>query len=203
LQNVIVLAATNRIDLVDPAVIRRLCSGGNPIFIPNLEKEDRKEAFEIHSRGKPLAEDVDFKKLSELTGKRRLIISFQDKVFDIDHPFNGDEIRSVCEESVRIALDDFVADKGDKANDLSGEFVVSQSHFEKSIRRKLMQEKKTEKNNTAGEVSPEEIDKAVDDFKLDLDEEEPGASVFDPDDGGKPKKDDGCDGCDSCGGCDK
>jgi len=177
LKNVIVLAATNRIDLVDPAVIRRLCSGGNPIFIPTLDAKGREEAFKIHARNKSLADDVDFKKLSELTRERDFVIPFQDRTFRIRVSFNGDEIRGICEEATRMALDEFVQEKGEEvANDCAEDFLIYQRHFEKSVSTKLVKEKKEHASDDSLN-SPEP--KPTDDFSLSLDEEEIGFPLDD------------------------
>ena len=66
LSNVVVLAATNRPDILDPALLRpgrfdRL------IYVPPPDKQARKEIFKIHLRRVPLANDVDIDRLAELT----------------------------------------------------------------------------------------------------------------------------------------
>ncbi|MFX1528024.1 MAG: AAA family ATPase, partial [Promethearchaeota archaeon] len=64
LRDVILVAATNRPELLDPALLR---SGrfGRHIEIPIPDLESRKEIFKIHLKNKPLAEDVDINKLAE------------------------------------------------------------------------------------------------------------------------------------------
>jgi len=66
LDNVIIIAATNRPDIVDPALIRpgRL---EKLIFIPPPSREERVEIFKIHTKNMPLAKDVDLYKLAEIT----------------------------------------------------------------------------------------------------------------------------------------
>jgi transitional endoplasmic reticulum ATPase len=61
-----VIAATNRPDIVDPALIRpgRL---EKLIYIPPPTKEERVEIFRIHTKNMPLAKDVDLYKLAEIT----------------------------------------------------------------------------------------------------------------------------------------
>jgi cell division protease FtsH len=65
-ENVIVMAATNRPDVLDPALLRpgrfdlRVT-----VDMPTLK--DRAEILRIHSRGKPLASDVDLQKLARST----------------------------------------------------------------------------------------------------------------------------------------
>ena len=69
MHGVVVLAATNRADMIDPALLRpgRL---DKIIQIPLPDKESRKSVIEIHSKDIPLAEGadkVDFDKISDLT----------------------------------------------------------------------------------------------------------------------------------------
>ncbi|BAN90334.1 cell division protein CDC48 [Aeropyrum camini SY1 = JCM 12091] len=66
LTNVVVIGATNRPDIIDPALLRpgrfdRL------IYVPPPDKEARKEIFRIHTKKVPLADDVDLDRLAEMT----------------------------------------------------------------------------------------------------------------------------------------
>jgi len=86
LQNVVVIAATNRPDILDPALLRpgrfdRL------IYVPPPDKEARKQIFQIHTRKVPLAEDVDLDKLAEMT-----------------EGYTGADIEAVVREAVMIKL---------------------------------------------------------------------------------------------------
>lgn len=64
--NVIVLAATNRPDMLDPALVRAgRFDRRVTISLPDLN--DRKSILEIHSKGKPLAADVNFERISKKT----------------------------------------------------------------------------------------------------------------------------------------
>ena len=64
--NVIVIAATNRPDMLDPALVR---AGrfDRRVKIPLPDLEDRKEIIKIHMRGKPFADEVDIKSLAKKT----------------------------------------------------------------------------------------------------------------------------------------
>jgi transitional endoplasmic reticulum ATPase len=64
--NVIVIGATNRPGALDPA-LRRPGRFDREIEIGVPDKQGRYEIMQIHTRGMPLAEDVDLKKLSEMT----------------------------------------------------------------------------------------------------------------------------------------
>ncbi|HSX39279.1 MAG TPA: ATP-dependent zinc metalloprotease FtsH [Candidatus Saccharimonadales bacterium] len=64
--DVIVVAATNRPDMLDPALIR---AGrfDRKISIPLPDKTDRAEIIKIHMRGKPFAENVQIEKIARKT----------------------------------------------------------------------------------------------------------------------------------------
>ncbi len=64
--NVIVIGATNRPDALDPA-LRRPGRFDREIIIGVPDTQARHEILQIHTRGMPLAQDVDLKKLSEMT----------------------------------------------------------------------------------------------------------------------------------------
>jgi len=64
--NVIVIGATNRPGALDPA-LRRPGRFDREIEIGVPDKQGRNEVLQIHTRGMPLAEDVDLKKLSDMT----------------------------------------------------------------------------------------------------------------------------------------
>ena len=64
--DVIVIAATNRPDAIDPA-LRRPGRFDREIEIGVPDRDGRKEILEIHTRGMPLAEDVNLDELAELT----------------------------------------------------------------------------------------------------------------------------------------
>ncbi|OLS24014.1 MAG: VCP-like ATPase [Candidatus Thorarchaeota archaeon AB_25] len=66
LQNVLVIGATNRADILDPAVLRPGRFDG-VVFVPPPDVDARLEIFKVHSREMPLADDVSLEKLSDET----------------------------------------------------------------------------------------------------------------------------------------
>jgi len=64
--NIIVIGATNRVNAIDPA-LRRPGRFDREIELGIPDKRGRLEILQIHTRGMPLAENVDLKKLSEIT----------------------------------------------------------------------------------------------------------------------------------------
>jgi transitional endoplasmic reticulum ATPase len=66
LRGVLVMAATNRLDLIDPAVLRP----GRFDLVVKLPMPDlaaRQEIFHVHLRGKPLTQDIDCAELARRT----------------------------------------------------------------------------------------------------------------------------------------
>jgi cell division protease FtsH len=64
--NVIVIAATNRADMLDPAITRpgRL---DRKVEVPNPDRRGREQIFAVHTAGKPIAAGVDFTGLARRT----------------------------------------------------------------------------------------------------------------------------------------
>ncbi|MCF3653070.1 MAG: CDC48 family AAA ATPase [Aigarchaeota archaeon] len=66
LKDVVVIGATNRPDILDPALLRP-GRFDRIIFVPPPDVEGRYQIFQIHTREMPLADDVDLRKLAEMT----------------------------------------------------------------------------------------------------------------------------------------
>lgn len=65
-EGIIVMAATNRVDILDPAILRpgrfdRKVTVGRP------DVKGREEILQVHSKGKPLGDDVDLKVIAQTT----------------------------------------------------------------------------------------------------------------------------------------
>ncbi len=66
-EGVVVLAATNRQDILDPALLRP-GRFDRQIYVGPPDSKGREEILRVHARNKPLAEDVDLKELAKGTG---------------------------------------------------------------------------------------------------------------------------------------
>jgi len=84
--NVIVIGATNRPGALDPA-LRRPGRFDREIEIGVPDKQGRHEILQIHTRGMPLAQDVDLKKLAEMT-----------------HGYTGADLAALARETAMKAL---------------------------------------------------------------------------------------------------
>ena len=85
-QSLIVIAATNIPNALDPA-LRRPGRFDREIAIPIPDRNGRLEILEIHSRGMPLAKDVDMNHFAEIT-----------------HGFVGADLEALCREAAMISL---------------------------------------------------------------------------------------------------
>ena len=63
---VIVMAATNRVDILDPALLRP-GRFDRQVYVGLPDIQGRKEVLQVHSRAKPLAEDVNLETLAKST----------------------------------------------------------------------------------------------------------------------------------------
>ncbi len=113
---VVVIAATNRDDALDSA-LRRPGRFDREIAINPPQGDARKEILQIHTRGMPLAEDVDFDKLAEITMgytgadlevlcKEAALSSLKVYMPDLKH--YDQKVPPNVLEKIRIKMDDFV-----------------------------------------------------------------------------------------------
>ncbi|MGN1180341.1 MAG: ATP-dependent zinc metalloprotease FtsH [Suilimivivens sp.] len=65
-EGIIVLAATNRVDILDPAIMRP-GRFDRKISVNRPDVGGREEILQVHSKNKPLAEDVDLKQIAQTT----------------------------------------------------------------------------------------------------------------------------------------
>jgi len=108
LKGVVVLAATNRLDLIDPAILR---SGRFDLLLelPKPDDKTREEIFRIHTKNKPLAKDVNLKELAKST---------ENKV--------GSDIEFICRKSAMLAVREYIENP-------KTELKISKRHFKESI----------------------------------------------------------------------
>jgi transitional endoplasmic reticulum ATPase len=118
LSQVIVLGATNRVDLLDPALMR----AGRLDYVlrfPIPNEVDRLEILQVHGRGKPLGNDVDLRELARLT-----------------EGMVGSQIASLCRSAAMMAIAEAIRRPEEKS---SAKLRIGWVHFEAAI--KQVQEK--------------------------------------------------------------
>jgi len=128
LEDVVIVAATNRPDIVDPAVLRpgrfdRL------IYVPEPNEKARLEIFKIYTKDMPLAKDIDQAELASNTKS-----------------YSGADIDAVCREAAMNALRQDINSKEISLNDfhkalekigptISSDMETWYKNFMKAIRR--------------------------------------------------------------------
>ncbi len=124
LQGVVVLAATNRADMLDTALLRP-GRFDKLVFVPMPDKDARQKILEISAKDKPLARDVDLAKLAEMT-----------------EGFSGADVASVANTAVSLVLHEYLAKypTPEEAAKHAEEASVLLRHFEEAI-RKIRQQK--------------------------------------------------------------
>ncbi|HXV65688.1 MAG TPA: CDC48 family AAA ATPase [Nitrosopumilaceae archaeon] len=93
LHNVLIIGATNRIDMIDPAILRP-GRFDRIIEVPLPDSKGRENIFKIHTKKKPLSKDVNFGKLVEST-----------------EGFSGAEIAAIANRAGITALKRYVSGK--------------------------------------------------------------------------------------------
>ncbi|MCC7551174.1 MAG: CDC48 family AAA ATPase [Methanobacterium sp.] len=112
LQDVAVIAATNRVDIMDPALLRP-GRFDRHVKVDDPDEKARLEIFKVHTKDMPLAEDVDLEYLAKNTEK-----------------YVGADIEAVCREAVMLTLRDNL-----KADD------VKMKYFKKAMKKVKTEEK--------------------------------------------------------------
>lgn len=119
LRRVVVIAATNRPDLVDPALLRpgrfdRL------IYVPPPDKEARLQILRIHTKGKPLAPDVDLEELAART-----------------EGYTGADLANLVNLATLMALREHINKYKDpkEATAHKSELLVTKRHFDEAMKR--------------------------------------------------------------------
>jgi len=115
LSDVVVIAATNRPDIMDPALLRP-GRFDKSIYIAPPDKESRESIFGIHTRGRPLADDVDIASLADRTDG-----------------CTGADISAICNEAVMNAVRRLVSQGRNPTDEEIAACKVSMEDFEKSI----------------------------------------------------------------------
>jgi transitional endoplasmic reticulum ATPase len=119
LTNVIVIAATNRPDIIDPALLRpgrfdRL------LYVPPPDMNSRLQIIKIHTKKKPLAENISVEQLARET-----------------EGYTGADIASLASAAVMLALREHVSRYEDpqQADSHVQELKIQMKHFEEAMKK--------------------------------------------------------------------
>jgi transitional endoplasmic reticulum ATPase len=116
LNSVMVIAATNRPDIIDPALLRpgrfdRLVEIGLP------DEVARQQILKIHMAKKPLADDVKVEELAKLTDK-----------------YSGADLGAVVNEAVMLAIREYVKSGSCKDDATFCDYKIGKKHFDEALK---------------------------------------------------------------------
>src|SRR2546427_8718070 len=120
LHGVVVLGATNRSDMIDPALLRP-GRFDRIILVPNPDSQTRAKILEIHAKGKPIDENVNLQKISE----------------QMTEGFSGADTAAIVNTSISIVLHEYLAKypTPEEAAKHASEAHVMMRHFEEAVRK--------------------------------------------------------------------
>jgi len=119
LQKVVVLAATNRPDIVDPALLRP-GRFDRVLKVPAPDKKARLEILKLHTAKNPLAPDVDLTRIAEKT-----------------EGFTGADLAGVASTAVMLALEEHVSKYKtiEEVRKHAAEIKVTMKNFDKALEK--------------------------------------------------------------------
>jgi len=119
LHGVVVLAATNRPELIDQALLRP-GRFDRVVFVPNPDTKTRSKILEIHTKAKSLGSDVNLEKIATITDR-----------------FSGAEVSAVVNTAVSIVLREYLAKypTPEEAAKHTSEAQVMMRHFEEAVKK--------------------------------------------------------------------
>ena len=129
LHGVVVLAATNRPDMIDTALLRP-GRFDRIVFVPNPDRRTRKRILEIYAKDKPVATDVDLEKIADITDG-----------------FSGADGAAIVNTAVSLVLHEYLAKypTPEEAAKHASEAHVMMRHFDEAVKKiRTQRERKPE-----------------------------------------------------------
>jgi transitional endoplasmic reticulum ATPase len=119
MRGVVVLAATNRADMIDPALLRP-GRFDKIIYVPNPDIKTREKILELNVQGKPISNDLNLKRISELTDG-----------------FSGADVAAVVNTAISLVLHEYIGKypNPEEASKHTMEAHVDMRHFEDAVRK--------------------------------------------------------------------
>jgi len=121
LKGVVVIGTTNRIDLVDEALLRP-GRFGFLLELPLPDEKTRLEIFKIHAKGKPLAGDVNLENLAKES-----------------EGLVGSDIEAICKGAANLAIREFVNLRSNPHLSDYKKLKITKKHFNKACNQSQIQ----------------------------------------------------------------
>ncbi len=119
LRGVVVIAATNRPDIIDPALLRP-GRFDKLLYVPPPDFEARKEILKIHLNKKPLAEDINIDELAKRT-----------------EGYTGADLAAICNTAVTLAIREHIIENKnpEEAKKNLKNIKLYKRHFEEALKK--------------------------------------------------------------------
>ena len=119
MHDIVVIAATNRVDMIDTALVRP-GRFDKIIYIPNPDKITREKILQIYVKDKLIKKNVDIDKIAELT-----------------EGYSGADVSSVANTAVSLVLHNYIQKypSPEEALKHTSEALISMRHFEDAVKK--------------------------------------------------------------------
>jgi transitional endoplasmic reticulum ATPase len=119
MQGVVIIAATNRVDIIDNALLRP-GRFDKIVLVSNPDRNTRERILEIHIKGKPVSKDIDLGRIADLTDG-----------------FSGADMSAVANTAISVVLQEYLAkyNTPEEAAKHTSEALVSMKQFEEAIKK--------------------------------------------------------------------
>jgi transitional endoplasmic reticulum ATPase len=131
MHGVVIIAATNRIDMIDTAFLRP-GRFDKIIYVPNPDMKTREKILEIHTKGKPISRDIDIKKIADKT-----------------EGFSGADVSAIVNTAISLVLHEYLQryPSPEEAVKNTSKAIVSMQHFEDAV-KKIKTQRETKPGET-------------------------------------------------------
>jgi transitional endoplasmic reticulum ATPase len=119
MQGTVVIAATNRADRIDPALIRP-GRFDKIVYVPNPDKNTREKILGIYTKGKPIGRDIDLKKIAEKT-----------------EGFSGADVSAIVNTAISLVLHEYLQKYPTPEESVkhASDAIVLMHHFEDAVKK--------------------------------------------------------------------
>ncbi|HJT47815.1 MAG TPA: CDC48 family AAA ATPase [Nitrososphaeraceae archaeon] len=119
LQGIVVIAATNRADRIDPALIRP-GRFDKIVYVPNPDKKTREKILDIYTKGKPIGRDIDLAKIADKT-----------------EGFSGADVSVIVNTAISLVLHEYLQKYPTPEESVkhASDAIVLMHHFEDAVKK--------------------------------------------------------------------
>jgi transitional endoplasmic reticulum ATPase len=119
MQGVVIIAATNRVDMIDNALLRP-GRFDKIVLVSNPDRSTRERILQIHIKGKPVSKDIDLGRIADLTDG-----------------FSGADMSAVANTAISVVLQEYLAKYStpEEAAKHTSEALVSMKQFEEAVKK--------------------------------------------------------------------